>query len=154
MDTSPRFGQKIKLLNNAFEQILNQKVAAQGLTGAQSYFLGFIRLNELKGTPIHSKELAKHFKLRHSTVSGILRRLAANGFITFAPDEKDHRLKRIILTEKAYCGHIQTAKAFDELEKKMMTGFSKEEADLFYSFLLKAADNIGVVLLPEIKKGE
>lgn len=144
MDKSPHFGQQIKYLHNAFEQAINHNLAAQGLTGVQSFFLGFISFNTAKGNAVHSKELAKHFKLRHSTVSGILQRLEAGGFIEFVPDEKDHRLKRIVLTKKAEDAHSRTFRAFDELEKKMLDGFTKDEADLFYLFLMRAADNIGV----------
>lgn len=144
MDKSPHFGQQIKYLHNAFEQAINHNLAAQGLTGVQSFFLGFISFNAAKGNAVHSKELAKHFKLRHSTVSGILQRLEAGGFIEFVPDEKDHRLKRIVLTKKAEAAHSRTFRAFDELEKKMLDGFTKDEADLFYLFLMRAADNIGV----------
>lgn len=154
MDRSPHFGQQIKYLHNAFEQAMNHNLAAQGLTGAQSFFLGFISFNAAKGNAVHSKEIAKHFKLRHSTVSGILRRLEAGGFIEFIPDEKDHRLKRIILTKKAENSHQRTFQIFDELEKKMLNGFTKDEAELFYLFLMRAADNIGVDHLSDIKKGD
>lgn len=151
---SPHFGQQIKFLHNAFEQAMNHSLAAQGLTGAQSFFLGFVSFNTAKGIAVHSKDLAKHFKLKHSTVSGILTRLETGGFITFAPDEKDHRLKSIILTEKAEEAHKRSFQAFDMLEKKMLDGFTKDEADLFYLFLMRAADNIGVDYLSEIKKGD
>ena len=144
MDKSPHFGQQIKYLHNAFEQAINHNLAAQGLTGGQSFFIGFISFNAAKGNAVHSKELAKHFKLRHSTVSGILQRLEAGGFIEFVPDEKDHRLKRIVLTKKAEDAHSRTFRAIDEHEKKMLDGFTKDEADLFYLFLMRAADNIGV----------
>ena len=92
MDTGPHFGQQIKHLSIAFEQAINHSLATQGLTNAQSVFLGFISFNEKKGVAVHAKELAKHFKLKNSTVSGILQRLEKSGFIEFVPDENDHRL--------------------------------------------------------------
>ena len=39
MEKDAHFGPKIKLLSNAFEQMLNQRLAAQNITSAQSYFL-------------------------------------------------------------------------------------------------------------------
>ena len=67
MDTGPHFGQQIKHLSIAFEQAINHSLATQGLTNAQSVFLGFISFNEKKGVAVHAKELAKHFKLKNST---------------------------------------------------------------------------------------
>ena len=153
MDTGPHFGQQIKHLSIAFEQAINHSLATQGLTNAQSVFLGFISFNEKKGVAVHAKELAKHFKLKNSTVSGILQRLEKSGFIEFVPDENDHRLKRVILTQKAKEAHAYSFQIFDELEKKMLKGFTEDEADLFYLFLMRAADNIRVDYLSEIKRG-
>ena len=103
---------------------------------------------------VHSKDLANYFNLRHSTVSGILQRLEGGGFIKFVPDETDHRLKRIVLTKKAHNAHLRTIREFDALEQKMLDGFTEDEAQLFYQFLLRAASNIGTDCEPEIKKGE
>ncbi len=152
MEKDAHFGPKIKLLSNAFEQMLNQRLAAQNITSAQSYFLHFLHKKELQGVPVHSKDIAEAFQLKHSTVSGILQRLEANDFLSFVPDACDHRLKCIVLSEKAHCGQQMMRDAFDRLEKRMLTGFTEEEAALFYRFLLRASDNIGTVLPQEMKK--
>lgn len=155
MEKDAHFGPKIKLLSNAFEQTLNQKLAAQNITSAQSYFLRFLHKKELRGVPVHSKDIAEAFQLKHSTVSGILQRLEANGFLSFAPDACDHRLKCIVLSEKAHCGQQMIREAFEHLEERMLTGFTEEEAALFYRFLLRASDNIGAILPPDNEeKGE
>ena len=116
------------------------------------FFLDLFLLMK-KGVAVHAKELAKHFKLKNSTVSGILQRLEKSGFIEFVPDENDHRLKRVILTQKAKEAHAYSFQIFDELEKKMLKGFTEDEANLFYLFLMRAADNIRVDYLSEIKRG-
>ena len=67
--------------------------------------------------------------------------------------ENDHRLKRVILTQKAKEAHAYSFQIFDELEKKMLKGFTEDEANLFYLFLMRAADNIRVDYLSEIKRG-
>ena len=53
MDTGPHFGQQIKHLSIAFEQAINHSLATQGLTNAQSVFLGFISFNEKKCVDVH-----------------------------------------------------------------------------------------------------
>lgn len=143
MEKCQRFGHQIKLLSIAFEQTINRNCELSGLTGAQAFMMGYVVSHPQ--TPIYAKTLEQVFQLKHPTVCGILQRLESKGFITFVTDETDRRCRRIVPTQKAIDTHIQSTQRLDEVDRQLLEGFSQEEADLFYSFLSRAAANVGMV---------
>ena len=84
---------------------------------------------------IYAKTLEQVLHLKHPTICGILQRLEAKGFITFAVDEADRRCHRIIPTELALQAHRQAAEGLDAVERQLLAGFSPEEAAQFHDYL-------------------
>ena len=142
MEQSKRFGYQIKLLSNAFEQAINRNCELSGLTGVQAFMMGYV-VNHPE-QPIYAKTLEQVFHLKHPTVCGILQRLESKGFITFATDETDRRCRRIAPTRKAIDAHLQSTQRLDDVDTQLLSGFSVEEAELFYTFLSRAAANVGI----------
>ena len=147
MDNGKRFGHQIKLLSNAFEQAVNRNCELSGLTGAQAFLMGYVVSHPER--PIYAKTLEQEFHLKHPTVCGILQRLESKGFITFATDEADRRCRRIVPTRKAIDTHRQATQRLDEVDRQLVAGFSEAEAELFYTFLSRAAANAGVACVPK-----
>lgn len=147
MEKSKRFGHQIKLLSNAFEQAINKNCELSGLTGAQAFMMGYVVSHPEK--PIYAKTLEQEFHLKHPTVCGILQRLESKGFITFATDETDRRCRRIVPTEKAISTHQQATSRLDDVDAQLLEGFSEAEAELFYTFLSRAAANVGIPCFPK-----
>ena len=78
----------VRSMANVLSQQLGQKVETLGLTPAQGMFLHRIWYCETElGTTTCAKDLEQYFHIRHSTVSGILQRMEAAGFLTFAVSE-------------------------------------------------------------------
>ena len=101
----------LRTLANALVQELGQGLDTLGLTPAQGMFLHRIwYCREVLGQGLCAKDLEQFFNIRHSTVSGILQRMEATGFLTFTVSELDHRRKQICLTQKALDAHAQTEK--------------------------------------------
>ena len=72
-----------------------------------------------RGEVVYPKNIEKQFSLTHPTVSGILQRLEAKGFITMLPDPADHRCRRVELTEKAEQCQQEISQHIREMEKRM-----------------------------------
>jgi len=135
----------LRTLANALVQELGQGLDALGLTPAQGMFLHRIwYCREVLGQGICAKDLEQFFNIRHSTVSGILQRMEAAGFLTFTVSELDHRRKQICLTQKALDAHAQTEKMIQNNDAHLTAGMTEAERQEFRRLLKLAAQTMGV----------
>ena len=148
----------VRSMANVLSQQLGQKVETLGLTPAQGMFLHRIWYCETElGTTTCAKDLEQFFHIRHSTVSGILQRMEAAGFLTFAVSEADHRRKHLTLTQKAHDAHAQTVKIIQESDALLTARMTEAEAAEFRRLLRLAAEGVGVdarVTFPQSAKEE
>lgn len=153
LDAQMRIGPQIKQLSNAFHQCVNRSCEFSGLTGVQTWVVSYVVLHPEQA--IYAKTLEQVLHLKHPTICGILQRLEAKGFITFAIDASDRRCRRIIPTDLARQAHRQAAQSLDAVERQLLAGFSPEEAAQFYNYLARAAANIGeLASMPGAKQQE
>lgn len=89
------------------------------------------------------QDVEEFFSLTHPTVSGILSRLEAKGFVSFRTDRDDRRCKRIHVSEKALTCDGQIHDYIEALEKQMVQDFTPEEQAQFSSLLDRAIQNLG-----------
>ena len=83
MEQHNHIGPKLKALSTAITQEINRGTAELGLTGSQSFFLGYLVRH--RDRTVYPRDLEREFDFSHPTVSGILQRLQAKGFVTFQP---------------------------------------------------------------------
>ena len=121
------------------EQTINQRLMELDLTTAQGHTIGYV--THAKEPPC-ARDIETAFGLSHATVSGILSRLEAKGFIEQRPDPDDRRIKRIYLMEKGHACSQAIACHIRETERSMATGFSDSELAQFRGFLSRAIDNL------------
>lgn len=140
MEEKNRYGRKIKALNRAFHQAANASFADMELTCTQGMLLAYLARH--KEETVFPKDLEQFFELSHPTVSGLLNRLEAKGFITVTPDLQDRRCKRIAMTEKAVQARERTAAQMAALDLQLVSGFTEQEANQFWQLLCRAADNV------------
>lgn len=119
---------------------MNREMSDYGLTPSQARIVGFLIMRE---TPACARDVEEFFDLSHPTVSGILSRMEAKGFIEMRPDETDRRIKRIYPLDKCFACHDRIHACIEDNERQMVVGFSEEEEALFKSFLQRAIDNLG-----------
>jgi DNA-binding MarR family transcriptional regulator len=104
-----------------------------GLTPIQSLVIAFIVEKEL---PISAREITKELKLDTATLSGILERLEAGGWVERMTSEKDKRLALISPSNKT----IDIKNEIDEKRKlceaEIFEKFSTGE-ELFFKRMLK-----------------
>lgn len=87
---------QIRALDRAVNRESHRDVAKSGLTGPQ------VRTIEVlfdRG-PLSVKELSTQLNLSHSTVSGIVDRLAHRHFVRREPHPEDRRVSRIAVTQE------------------------------------------------------
>lgn len=118
---------------------MNHRLQELDLTSAQGHIIGF--LTHSPDAPC-ARDIEAFFGLSHPTVSGLLSRMESKGFIEVRADEKDRRVKRICLLEKGMACSKRIGSCVTEHEKRMMEGFTPEEAALYRSFLRRSIENL------------
>ena len=137
---APPYGAKIKQLSIAFERAFNDSLAQTGLTYAQGKLLSY--LGHHTDGPVYAKDLEQHFHLTHPTVSGLLQRLEAKGFLAVRQENHDRRCKRLELTPQALENQARLRAMGDALNQLLVKGFTAREQEQFWQLLSRAVENV------------
>ncbi len=133
------YGPLLRMLHSSIDQSITQAVESMDLTASQGHIIGFLAAQETPPTP---RDLEEVFHLSHPTVSGLLSRMEKKGFITFRPDEKDRRCKRILLLPKGQECSANLYQSILRSEEQLVAGFTPEEQELFRIYLKRAISNM------------
>lgn len=137
-------GHRIRIVSQAIRQEIGRKLLDLDLTGQQSFILHF--LSERQGQIVYPKDIERRFNLTHPTVSGLLQRLEAKGFLTCTPDPDDRRCKRIALTQRGQECQEEIIRHILAMEQTMTAGMSAEDVETLARLLDRAAENLNVSL--------
>lgn len=135
-------GFKVHIFSRKIKRSLDNVFHKYNLTSVQSAVLEYIYKRTSKGEKVYSKDIEKSFDMRRATSAGILQLLEKQGLIVRELENKDSRLKNIILTQKALMAQKEINKAIEESEKKIRQNISKEEIKQFLKILDKMSNNI------------
>ncbi len=130
-----------KQLSIAFENNLQREAAQYGLTAAQTGILIFLSKVDHQ---VNQRELESYFHLSNPTVTGLMKRMEAKGFIRREVSREDGRAKYIILTEKAMEISSEMQQNMAKMEQKVIQGMTVEEQEQFHALLVQALKNIYV----------
>ena len=133
-------GSRFRVLHWCTDQILSDALAQMELTASQGRIMGYIIH---RPQPPCLRDIEEHFHLSHPSVSGTLNRMERKGFITFLPDEKDHRCKRIHILPKGLECCERISQVISQIELQVVAGFTAEEQELFSRLLDQAIQNMG-----------
>ena len=139
IETEEHLGHSIKKLHFLMEQSINQRLLEMDLTSAQGHVIGFLRRS---AEPPCARDLETAYGLSHATVSGILSRMEAKGFIEQRPDPRDRRVKRIFLLERGLACSQSIWQHIEESERTMSAGFTPEQQAQLRTFLSRAISNL------------
>lgn len=134
------FGPIFRALHWCVDQAMNEALAEMDLTSSQGRILGYIVRRPQAPC---ARDIEEHFSLSHPSVSGTLSRLEKKGFIELRTDETDRRCRRIYLLPKGTTCTEQIAQRIQNIESRIIEGFTPEEQALFHSFALRALTNMG-----------
>lgn len=130
----------IKMLNTAVERTMNQEMAELGLTYTQTTVIAYLLENQDKD--VCQKDIEYNLGLTHPTVSSILNRMEANGFIATQAMPSDHRYKKIVLCEKALGLSKPISQKYQTFKKKLFSGVSAEQRELMNATIQTMLKNI------------
>lgn len=91
---------------------------------------------------VMQKDIEQAFTIRKSTASRILKLMEKNGLIDRHGVDYDARLKKIVLTEKALKHGEMMRSEGEKMERRICTGISEEELDIFFAVLSKIESNL------------
>lgn len=134
------YGRRIKALSRAFSQAADACGAERELTCTQGMILGYLAHHN--DAPVYPRDLERYFDLSHPTVSGLLQRMEAKGFIVRTPSERDRRCKCISMTSKALESRSAVRTRMEAMDAQLVQGFTAEEKRLFWALLCRAEKNV------------
>lgn len=138
-------GYFFKTLELSLESRMNRQLQELDLTSAQGHIIGYLAHTE---HPPCARDLEQFFSLSHPTVSGLISRMEAKGFVAVTPDPDDRRMKRIRLLEKGMACSRRIEASVRDNEETIVQGFTQEERALFADFLQRAIRNLNDDILP------
>ena len=119
-------------------QTLRPQFEKLGLTPGQPGVLKAL----LKKTEITQKELAQMCHVDQTTLSRNLDKLVQAGYVERKTDAECRRCFLISLTKTGRTKAEEVRLVFQELEKRLTNGFSKEEQEMLYSYLERMLCNL------------
>jgi len=134
---------EIRMLANLVKRSMETSAVNDGqetTTGLQGWIIGYLVNNADR--EIFQRDIEKEFDIRRATVTGILQLMERDGLIERKSVERDARLKKIILTDKAKRIHEVNYQRFVEFEKKLQAKLTTEELDTFCSIVEKLKKNL------------
>ena len=139
MERKP-IGIAVRCLNNRIGRAISAVAAREfgdSATAVHGWVLRY--LHENRHRDVYQKDLESRFSVRRSTMTSILQLMEKNGLIAREPDEKDGRLKKLILTPLAIEIQERMHTEIDRIESRLCQGLTEEEIAVF----LATAEKIG-----------
>lgn len=143
MHNNQDIGFLIKIVSNLIKRKVESYLSNKHsicLTSFQGKIAGYLYLNKEKD--IFQKDLEEAFSVRRSTITEVLKLMEKNQLIEKQSVEKDARLKKIVLTQKAVELHFKIKEDLKEIEKMIKKDISNEELEVFINVLNKIRKNI------------
>ena len=138
-------GIKVKKIHSLIRKTIHNSETFkenEELTNVIGWTIGFISRRNHEGIETYQKDIEREFKISRSTATGLLQNMEKLGYVYREVSEADSRLKRIVLTEKSIELNKKVILTFDSIETRLLTGFSKEEEEMLFSFLLRLEKNL------------
>lgn len=148
-DNVPRL---LKLLTIRIGMLISGMLPAEDLTPVQCDILGFIFDHQNEEETLNSTRLHTDMRLSRATVSSLLKKLRAAGYLEFVSDSKDERQKHIRLTEKAIRHKENIDRSFEEVKKSLFDGFSESEKSESIRLLKKMLENLDQAMAAQESK--
>ena len=91
---------------------------------------------------VYQKDIETRFGMPRSTVANVMKQFEQMGYITRQSDEKDTRLKRIMVTDKGREVQEEIMKSIASINEKMEEGIAEEEKHVLRNIFDKISDNM------------
>lgn len=138
-----RIGLELRSLNNMIRRYFEfsgHKKQIDKITGNNGWIIGYLADNVNEN--IYQKDIEEQFTVTRSTASKVLTLMEQKGLIQRQSVTQDARLKKIVLTEKAWKIREAMLKDAERMEQTLLQGFTDEEVATLYSYLRRMKKNI------------
>lgn len=112
------------------------------ITGMQGLILRYIHKEDKDNKEVFQKDIEHKFNIRRSTATGILNNLEKNGYIIRQTSEKDARLKKLILTEKAEMCRKMVERDIERIEAIATKDITEKDLEDFFRITDKIKSNL------------
>lgn len=130
-------GMLINRLAHAMALDMDRRLRAYEVTLSQWFVLKQLWRQEGRS----QVELQDLLDLERATVNGLVQRMTRAGLIQSKPDPDDRRVQRIFLTERGRALQKITPALEEEVNTRVLEGFSDDERTFFIRLLARALHN-------------
>ena len=143
MEHKEALGWEIKRMSNNISCFIGAELSKAGfdeIIVSHGWILGF--LSHQQDKVIYQKDIENRFGMPRSTVANVMKQFEQMGYITRQSDEKDTRLKRIIVTDTGKKVHEESMKSIFATNEKMEEGISDDERQTLHNIFDKISENM------------
>ena len=137
LEESPGF--LINKLAHAMHVDLDRRLKVHGVTLSQWKILLHLWRREGRS----QVELQEQLGLERATITGLVQRMAAQGWVERRADPHDRRVQRVFLTERGRALEPIANSLVEEVNAQAVEGFSTDEREFFMRLLVRALCNVG-----------
>lgn len=143
------FGHKFRMIHNSIAKIMDNRRAKceDRLTGVQCATLRF--LIDHQEQEVFQKDIESAFSITGATATNILKGMEKRELIRRVATEQDARLKRIIVTDKAFEYNEGIRREVLQMEATLTKGMTEEEKTIFSNLLDRAILNVEEIRMSE-----
>ncbi len=143
MPNEKYIGMELSKINNMLKRDYTRsdiKKEVDNATGKNGWIIGYLAENFDK--EIFQRDIEDQFLIRRSTVSNMIQLMEKKGYITRESVSYDARLKKLVLTPKAWEVHRLMLENISAKEDKMRQGINENDLAIFFSVLEKIKHNL------------
>lgn len=140
MDHKKRLGYLIKKMNIVMDKHFNETLASTDLTKSQAELLLFLHRNSDK--QMTQKDIETYYHISNPTVTGLINRLEAKGYVERVISSDDARKRIIVETQKAKNLHSFLKQGSIEFNELLLSCLTKDEQKLLTDLLWRVLENM------------
>lgn len=136
-------GMELRSLNNLIRRYFefsSHRKEIEIVTGNNGWIIGYLADNA--GKDIFQKDIEDQFTITRSTASKVLSLMEQKGLIRRQTVTQDARLKKIVLTEKAWAVSEVMKEDAEKLERTLIDGFTEKDTEVLISYIERMKKNI------------
>ncbi|MGN1101510.1 MAG: MarR family winged helix-turn-helix transcriptional regulator [Huintestinicola sp.] len=129
-----------KCLSQQVDNMINSMLSDRSLTASQSRILIYVIIHE--GEHIYPADIHRALDISKPTVTGLLKKLKHNGYLTIDGSASDERHKIITATEKAYQHKAEIDRCFEKICACIFKDFTDSDFEQLAAFHQRMKQNI------------
>lgn len=137
-DHFPELGRWISILDRLMKMYYDRGLADFEIGWGQQFYVEY--LYDLPGAS--AQEMAQCIRVDKATLTKVIKKLLALDYIKVTADEKDKRVKRLYLTEKALPAARRIKEIHNSFYQTVCTGLSPETVRLTEETLAQMVENV------------